>query len=275
MTARSNQGPGQTSAVAEATEATPYTLGFYASHAARARAAAEVILPLVLRSAKVGSIVDVGCGSGSWVAVAQSLGVSDVQGVDGAYVDKAVLEIPADRFSSHDLTRPLDLGRSFDLALCLEVAEHIPATAASTLVDSLTLLAPLVLFSAAVPLQPGTHHINSQWPGYWAALFATRGYDAVDTIRPRVWEDERVAWWYAQNTLLYARRGAVWKDAAVVKWDNDARRTRPLALVHPQNYLSNATLGEYYLARQPLRRLVAALPASVARAAWRWRTRRT
>src|SRR5579862_3100091 len=66
------------------------------------------------------------------------------------------------------LDRPFNLGRSFDLAMSFEVAEHLPPDAAKGFVDSLTRLAPLVLFSAAIPFQGGVGHINEQWPEYWA-----------------------------------------------------------------------------------------------------------
>ena len=105
-------------------------------------------------------------------------------------------------------TRPLALGRSFDLAVALEIAEHLPDSAAECFVESLTGLAPAVLFSAAIPGQGGTGHLNERWPEYWSRLFAAAGFDPIDALRPRIWHDERVEVWYAQNTFLYVARGA-------------------------------------------------------------------
>ena len=95
------------------------------------------------------------------------------------------------------------LPKQFELAACLEVAEHIPETSASHLIDELTGCAPVVLFSAAIPGQGGTQHVNEQWPEYWRELFGRRGYRPVDAIRGRIIQDPSVEWWYRQNILVY------------------------------------------------------------------------
>ena len=63
-----------------------------------------------------------------------------------------------------------------------------------------------MLFSAAIPGQPGTHHINEQFPWYWQKLFARHGYVALDVVRPRVRHNPAVEPWYSQNVLLYMAR---------------------------------------------------------------------
>ena len=124
-------------------------------------------------------------------------------GVDGDWVAPEALAIAPDRFVSRDLCEPLDLGRSFDLALCLEVAEHVPASAADTLLRSLARHAPAVLFSAAIPFQGGRHHVNEQWQSHWIGRFAELGFGVHDVVRPAVWTDPGVEPWYAQNALLF------------------------------------------------------------------------
>lgn len=143
-----------------------------------------------------GSVLDVGCGTGEWLKVWRQLGVNDVDGVDGWE------ETP---FRQHDLRRPLDLSRRFDLVESVEVAEHLPESAAGTFVDSLTRHGEVVLFSAALPGQGGKGHMNEQPPTYWANHFAQRGYEVFDMLRWRVWDDPRVAGHYRQNLLLFAR----------------------------------------------------------------------
>ena len=66
--------------------------------------------------------------------------------------------------------------------------------------------APTVLFSAALPGQGGTHHINEQWHGYWHRLFSQRGFDCFDVLRPRLCSNRDVAWWFRQNIFMYAAR---------------------------------------------------------------------
>src|SRR5439155_12477145 len=128
-----------------------------------------------------------------------------ILGVDGEYVDRDSLVIPSDSFISADLRGGLDLGGTFDLCMSLEVAEHLPAAAASRFVESLTRLSPVVLFSAAVPGQTGVGHINERWPDYWMSLFAGHGYVQLDPFRHQLWHDSRVEWWYRQNLFLYVK----------------------------------------------------------------------
>ncbi len=151
----------------------------------------------------IASAADVGCGVGAWLAALQEQGVQQVHGFDGHWVDQDLLKIPADCFEVADLEQPIKAARRFDLAISLEVAEHVSAKNAGQFVDSLTGLADLVLFSAAIPMQGGVGHINEQPPQYWADLFAERGYVQFDTVRHLIWSDTKIATWYRQNTVLY------------------------------------------------------------------------
>lgn len=189
------------------------------------RQSAHEILPLVFEILKPGAIVDVGCGTGHWLAEAVALGVSDVFGVDGEWAQKAKLEIPKDKFLAHDLAAPLTLNRKFDLAVSLEVAEHLPASQARSFVEMLSSAADTVLFSAAIPGQGGRHHVNEQWPEYWADVFAQFGFDCFDLLRPKIWHNPRVLWYYRQNCFIYARHGVL---------SEDLMTACPMALVHPE-----------------------------------------
>jgi len=213
-----------------------YTKSYYAEIRNGSTRSAEVMVPLVLHLLLVHSVVDVGCGDGSWLSVFRKLGVEEILGVDGEYVDRNILQIPPDLFQTADLTKPFALKRVFDLAISLEVAEHLPPECGSAFVASLCRLAPTVLFSAAIPLQGGNHHINEQWPDKWAALFKEHGYVAVDFIRKRVWQNESVEWWYAQNTLLFTKASLLESNAAL-KAEFEETIPAQLCLVHPRNYL--------------------------------------
>ena len=182
-----------------------YSTDFHDQALASAFASARAIVPIVMRLLDLKRTVDVGCGFGAWLAVFREHGVSEVLGVDGPYVDRKRLLIPQDRFIACDLTLEIEIEGCFDLVVSLEVAEHLPAEAAASFVGSLTKLGPAVLFSAAVPGQGGVHHVNEQWPDYWAAMFRDHGFVAIDCIREFVWQSESVAPWYAQNCFLYIR----------------------------------------------------------------------
>jgi Methyltransferase domain len=179
------------------------------------------VVPVVNKLLQPTSVLDVGCGVGVWLDEWDSAGVSDVQGVDGNYVDRKALHIPLDKFTPADLQQSFSLGRKFDLVQTLEVAEHLDEAYADTFVESLTRHSDTILFSAAIPGQGGTHHVNEQWPSYWAKKFAEAGYTAYDVIRPQIWDDPKIKVFYRTNTLLYAR-GRVFEGA-------EAR----LDLVHP------------------------------------------
>jgi 2-polyprenyl-3-methyl-5-hydroxy-6-metoxy-1,4-benzoquinol methylase len=165
---------------------TPYTSAYFDSHVAGSLRSAHAVLPLVLDLVDVKSAVDVGCGVGAWLSVLKELGVDDVLGIDGDYVEPKDLLIPKRCFTAHDLTQDFDVERTFDLALSLEVAEHLPPERAHSFVETLARLARVVLFSAAIPGQGGIAHVTERWPDYWAGLFAEHGYVPVDALRYRI-----------------------------------------------------------------------------------------
>jgi SAM-dependent methyltransferase len=188
-----------------------YDAGFfdYISEGARtsADAAVGVLAPLLGPAA---SVLDIGCGQGIWTArFAEEPQVIEAVGVDGDYVDRNALVIPQEKFISHDLKTPLDLGRRFSLALSLEVGEHLPPDAGPVLVDSLVKHADIVAFSAAIPGQGGEHHINEVPLEVWRSAFARRGYVAFDFVRPRLAGRSDVEPWYRYNILLYINESVI------------------------------------------------------------------
>ena len=98
------------------------------------------------------------------------------------------------------------INRRFDLAICLEVAEHLSPDIGIHLVKLLTNLSDVILFSAAVPHQGGINHINEQWAEYWQEIFAEHGYEYYDVIRPKIWNNKNVKWWYKQNSFLVVKK---------------------------------------------------------------------
>lgn len=231
-----------------------YDEHFFSIHDAGSLRSAERILPLVLDRATVKSALDVGCGHGTWTKVLLDLGV-DATGVDGDYVDRRALMIPADRFWPVDLadTDALKTTKQVDLVVCMEVAEHLPEDVADPLISYLTASAPLVLFSAAIPRQGGTGHTNEQWQSYWLTRFKDRGFAAYDIIRPMVWEDRRVDTWYSQNTLLYASETAA-ADLGLTSNDGPTL----VDVVHPRLHL-------YFSDTPPLARVAAQVPGAIRR----------
>jgi SAM-dependent methyltransferase len=180
-------------------------------------------LPQILAIEKPTSILDVGCGIGTWLKVVLEYGISDVLGVDGVNIPESQLLIPKNFFVCHDLTKPLDLGRRFDLVLCLEVAEHLSESDGRNLIQSLTMHSDRIVFSAACPGQAGQGHVNCQWPGYWQQLFNDRGYVCDAELRRLLWDEQRLEVWYRQNIFLAK------KDKAYA-----SREPRIRPLIHPE-----------------------------------------
>jgi hypothetical protein len=212
-----------------------YDQQFYESIRDGSRRSADIIVPLIMRILHPESVLDVGCGQGVWLNAFAGNGVDDIHGVDGDYVSTDELAIRPEQFTALNLERGLDLGRRFDLAMSLEVAEHLGADAADSFVASLVRHSTCVLFSAAIPEQGGTSHVNEQWASYWIEKFAAHGYRPWD-FRAQLWGNPQIDHWYAQNMLLFIEEGVEGDFPALA----EIARRQPLDLVHPAQYLRMA-----------------------------------
>lgn len=230
-----------------ASSAHEYDRLFYEYQREGSLRSAHALLPLVVDALHPTSVLDVGCGAGAWLSAYGKLGVADIAGVDGDYVDRSVLLIEQAAFHPRDITKAFDFGRQFDLVQCLEVAEHVPPEASGMLLDNITRHGTVVLFSAAVPGQGGEDHINEQTYAYWRDQFAARGYRLFDFVRPLVAGHEAIEPWYRYNVLLFAhdrvigllpeavRRSAIPDRMTIPDYSPVAYRLRKavLKLLHP------------------------------------------
>lgn len=207
--------------------------------------AALEILPFIFKYRKPNSVIDIGCGNGSWLKACLDLGINDVKGVDGIQVENDQLNISKNDFLQHDLTKPLQLNKKFDLAISLEVAEHLPESAADNIVDILTTHSDCVLFSAAIPGQGGQYHVNEQWPEYWNHKFKAKGYLAYDIVRNEFWNNPNVFWWYKQNIIVYAK-GEIFKDTTLRSVDIVN------SIVHPELFRKKITNPKYLRSKKEL-----------------------
>ena len=187
-----------------------YDSEFYAQHEPGARRSARRILPMLQAAYPITSVVDIGCGHGGWLAEAERVGLVDGLGIDGPWSENCHFAPATLPRLFMDLNCPIKLPRSFDAAICLEVAEHLPREREEGLVTDLARMADVVLFSAAIPGQEGDGHVNERWQSHWVELFAQFGFEAHDFIRPNVWRDEAVEWWYRQNILVFSPQGPDW-----------------------------------------------------------------
>jgi SAM-dependent methyltransferase len=208
-----------------------YNKGFYVYESSTSESAAKIMIPLILKLVNPKSVVDVGCGSGRFIKAVQQFGVTDVLGIDGPWAKEALADSVS--FKEMDLANPTEIARTFDLAISLEVAEHLPEEAAMKIVKFLTTLAPVVMFSAAILFQCGQLHINEQWQSYWANYFAMEDYVPIDVIRPEIWKNDNVPLCYRQNTLVYVNR----KRLESLPNLSSIGPCKSIDIVHPDAYL--------------------------------------
>jgi SAM-dependent methyltransferase len=211
-----------------------YNKQFFESLGETSLESARQIVPIILEYIKPKSVIDVGCGVGAWLKAFEENGVEDILGIDGSYMNRKLLMISKESFLTYDLTKPITLKGTFDLAISLEVAEHLPEEYAETFVSSLTKLSRVIVFSGAIPFQGGTNHVNEQWAEYWKDLFEKKGYVLIDCLRKRIWNNPKVDYFYAQNMFFFVEKSNLNKLA---KLKNELKNNMPLNLVHPKRYV--------------------------------------
>lgn len=214
--------------------ASHYDVNFYKGQKDISKQSAEEIVPMLSNMFQPKSIADVGCGVGTWLAVWERMGINDLLGIDGDYVDRNQLQIDKNDFFPFDLTTELSLEKKYDLVTSFEVGEHIPQEFADTFVKNICSLSNIVVFSAALPGQGGTNHINEQWPHFWAGHFKNNGFIAVDCLRHKIWNNEKIGYYYRQNIIVYIHESIYNQFETLNINSNDTDQNIPLPLVHPQ-----------------------------------------
>jgi len=185
-----------------------YGKSFYGDADNRKRNAHTVLSIVFDNVLKPKSMVDVGCGLGHWLTVAnKDFGIEKIMGIDGNYVQKENFLIPWENFVRHNLENELEVDDHFDLCISIETAEHLPEDKAGLFAGTLTSLADVVLFSGAAPFQKGVHHLNENTPSYWASKFAEKDFVCFDIIRDMLWNIEDINCIYPQNLLLFVKKG--------------------------------------------------------------------
>jgi len=144
----------------------------------------------IIRSFPFASVIDVGCAIGDFVKGFLDRG-KDAHGIEGSQTCVPYMKIGLNRLFIADLRYPIHFMITFDLVLCLEVAEHIELEHSSQFVDNLTQFGDNILISMAPPGQGGHYHVNCQEIEYWDDKFAVFGFARQDHIADKVkveWE---------------------------------------------------------------------------------------
>jgi len=198
----------------------------------------EIILTEVFKIfPQFNSAVDFGCATGTWLKGLERFGITDIRGYDGKWVDKSKLLIPQECFFEADFDKPMAIDRKFDLAISIEVGEHLKESSADSFIENITKSADFVLFSAAIPFQGGENHINEQWPEYWFGKFNHFGFVCIDRIRKALWNNYDVVDFYRQNVLLYVKKEKI-DEVNCTQTDICVfGESPPMAIIPPDTYL--------------------------------------
>ena len=200
------------------------------------------------------SAVDFGCATGTWLKGLEKYGITDMRGYDGKWVDQSKLLIPKESFFEADFDKPIDIDRKFDLAVSIEVGEHLQESSAESFVKNITNSADFVLFSAAIPYQGGDNHVNEQWPAYWNEKFNHLGFVCVDSIRKRLWDNFEVIDFHRQNILIFVNKKRV--DEVNAPQTDFCLDNPPMSLVAPDSYLRLIRYKKLFSPFIPLRTLL-------------------
>lgn len=188
-----------------------------------------IIVPKLIELLSPKSVIDIGCGWGTFLHVFEKNGITDIFGIDGAWVKEEDLFIKKENFAALELEKPIVPERQFDLVLCLEVAEHLDENAADTLIETLIGFGNTIVFSAAIKGQRGQNHVNEQMHDYWQKKFLNKGYVYYDALRPFFWNDENIDVWYKQNIFLVAHQSIIFNNSI-----NATKVSYPVStFVHP------------------------------------------
>lgn len=210
-----------------------YSKGFYAQNIKSSTPSSHAILGKLFPHYLPKSVVDFGCGSGAWLAGAEALGASELRGFDGPWVDPRELTSPNIDFSPINFENEFpNITKKYDLAISVEVAEHIGESRTEDFINLVASASDVVIFSAAIPYQGGTHHVNEQPQSYWIKLFSDAGFEHYDIFRAAIWNNENVRWWFRQNIFLMVHRESNAIDRNVLR-----SLEAPLVdVVHPANF---------------------------------------
>lgn len=193
----------------------------------------RIIVSKLLEYYSPKSVVDFGCGLGTFLKAFKEKGVLEVLGLDGEWVNKASLNnyLESNEFLEVNLETKIVFKKKYDLAISLEVAEHLSKESAALFVQNLVAASDVILFSAAIPFQGGQNHINEQWVKFWQDEFYKYNYVFNDLLRSELWNNEGVKWWYRQNMFI------VTSKEMELKRGNISNIIEIQDHIHPEHYL--------------------------------------
>lgn len=178
---------------------------------------AKGLLEILYKLYSAQSVADFGCGRGAWLTTCEMLGSRVLHGYDGPWVKKEKLYSNNIEFFPVNFEEKVVPRRRYDLAISVEVAEHISDKNADNFINMMNDASDVIIFGAAAKGQGGENHINEHWQSYWIGKFKKKGYICFDIFRSVLWKNSDVDWWYKQNTFLFVKENTLSGDFSMGK----------------------------------------------------------
>jgi len=169
---------------------------------------------MVAAHLKPASVIDWGCGCGFILEKLLGHGISDLIGIEGsAEVKPFIPESLKDKIIIADAL--LYNSGVYDLAISIEVAEHISEKDAGKFVNVVCSSASTwVWWTSAVPGQKGTGHVNCRDICYWISIFKDVGlfepdWEMVYTLKSAMLVNHNLCLgfpWLRDNLILFRRK---------------------------------------------------------------------
>ncbi len=152
------------------------------------------------------TMIDVGCGPGDMVTVANENGVK-ARGIDGDHTLKDVWDSKGIDVMLHDfVTGNPVIDDEFDLAWSVEFLEHVDEEYQESYM-SVFRKCKYVVCTAAPPGAPGHHHVNCRDLDYWVDVFDKNGFDYQGLESEYIKKNSAMVKPFIQRTgMLFKRR---------------------------------------------------------------------
>ena len=168
---------------------------------------------IIVEHLKPRSVIDWGCGCGFLLEKLLEHGITDIHGIEGS--EAAISSIPKDLIPFIDIADVLlcDAG-GYDLAISIEVAEHIKEKNAAKFVNNICNSSnKYIWWTAAVPGQKGTGHVNLQPQSYWEDIFKEVGlfepdYEKTYKIKQAMLQNQLLClgfYWLRDNLCIWRK----------------------------------------------------------------------
>ncbi len=191
-----------------------YDQEFFNSNKDEGLKMASWFIPALKKVTGFNSIIDIGCGTGHYLRYCLDNGITDVFGLEGSPHAFESLLVDKNIVVMHDLRKPYTFSRKWDIAISIEVAEHVDKLYTNNYIKILTDSSNIVILTAAQPGQGGTAHVNEQTPEWWKEKFGKFGFtldeEATNHLKNEIRNAKAnggyVTDWFEPNILIFKRK---------------------------------------------------------------------